>query len=93
MNHKFEKDFLASKNSWKENELVFNYSYIGDKAGMCFHPNKLGETFVDLSVLKDPSFFILPPPPPPPPGSPSPDLSSTYLKVHGLRSYGLFMLE
>ena len=33
---------------------------------MCFHPNKLGETFVDLSVLKDPSFFNLPPPPPPP---------------------------
>ena len=32
---------------------------------MCFHPNKLGETFVDLSVLKDP-----PPPPPPPLGPP-----------------------
>ena len=37
---------------------------------MCFHPNKLGEAFVDLSVLKDPSFFILPPPPPPPLGPP-----------------------
>ena len=60
MNYKFEKDILASKKSWKENELVFNYSYIGDKAGMCFHPNNLGETFVDLSVLKEPSFFIPP---------------------------------
>ena len=60
----WKRFFGIKKKSSKENELVFNYSYIGDKAGMCFHPNKLGETFVDLSVLKDPSFFILPPPPP-----------------------------